>query len=672
MIIRNERIIALLLCVFLICVLTAFAAFAGETKEDMSQEDSMVESILSRMSQDEKVSQMIIPAFRTWNEENVTDLSAVPELAEALQKHQYGGVILFGANVNGTEQTTRLLYDLQLNNAKNENVSVSIPYLTTVDAEGGIVTRITSGTRMTGNMAISATGPYASENAENTGAVIGEEIAAMGFNVDFAPDIDINNNPANPVIGTRSFSDEPEVVTLLGLKYRDGLAQNHIIATFKHFPGHGDTSIDSHIGTPSMEKTYEQLQETELIPFRAVIEDGADMIMTAHITFPLIDEEMTFGDGETKGFYPATMSKKMITDILRTDLGFEGVVITDALEMDAIRTAKLVPGEQDSVEYQINIAEKVINAGVDILLLPKDLKDNDAADFYDAYIEGIISKVNDGTIPQERIDESVARILKLKEKYGILNADISGINVDAAVEKALQVVGSDEHHRIELEIARQAITVLKNDAQVLPIKDAANIVFIGRNKEDSYTINYAVQKLKEENVIGENTKITVDFYFDPSSEDNKLHYTDELKQNISQADIVIGFAKTFNLNALADDSPQYLGIHNAIEDTHAAGGRIILLSDNLPYDSSRYQDADAIVLAYMGSGLDMDPTERREGSSNMAAYNANVVAGIETIFGANSPQGITPVNIPVIIRGEDGALSYGTELLYERGFGLTY
>ncbi|MCR4658586.1 MAG: hypothetical protein K5770_20500, partial [Lachnospiraceae bacterium] len=189
--------------------------------------DSITDSVIDGMSMDEKISQMIIPAFRTWDEENVTDLNDFPELEEALKKHQYGGIILFGPNISGTEQVTRLLDDLQNNNRESENASVHIPYLTAVDEEGGIVIRLNSGTRMTGNMAIGAT-PDAAENAEKTGEVIGEELAAVGFNTDFAPDIDVNNNPANPVIGTRSFSDDPAVVTELGQAYADGLMKSNI------------------------------------------------------------------------------------------------------------------------------------------------------------------------------------------------------------------------------------------------------------------------------------------------------------------------------------------------------------------------------------------------------------------------------------------------------------
>ena len=630
--------------------------------------------ILGGMSMDEKISQMIIPAIRTWDEQDVTDLGQVPALAEALRRHQYGGIILFSGNVIGNGQTAKLIADLQANNAQIEGVSTRIPYFMPVDEEGGIVARLGTGTRMTGNMAIGATGDRAKDNALAAGTVLGEEMAALGFNVDYAPDIDVNNNPANPVIGTRSFSDDPQLVAELGEAFARGLAQNHIIATYKHFPGHGDTSVDSHIGTPSVDKTYEELRETELVPFESAIKNGADMIMTAHITYPAIDEEQTYGDGVTKGFYPATMSRKMITEILRGDMGYDGVVVTDAMEMGAIDAAGLVPGEQGSLEYHVNVAEKVINAGVDILLIPMDLNSAARADSYDQYIAALAEMTADGRISETRIDESVRRILRLKLKYGILEAGAEPAQNDPVQDSSaltIESVGSDAHHLKEMEIARQAVTVVRNEGQTLPaVTSGKKIVLLGRQVDDIPALNYYVQLLQEEGALAADAQITIETYLDTSGEETVLRYTDEMRQAIQDADLVVGMTRTDILDALAAGAPQYEGIHRAIEDTHAGGGSFVLLSENLPYDAARFQDADAIVLAYMGSGL-MDPTEGGTAGRQLAG-NANVPAALETIFGFNPPTGRLPVNVPVIESREDGTLSYGSDILYERGFGLSF
>lgn len=653
------------------------SVFAGETEypiQNMTETEKSadVEDILSGMSLDEKISQMIIPAIRSWDGNKVTDLNEARQLKEALNRHQYGGIILFGDNVTGTGQVVRLVSDLQENNLENEDVSTHIPYLTPVDQEGGIVSRLTTGTRMTGSMAIGATGTYAAQNARLTGEIIGEEMKAVGFNVDFAPDIDVNSNPANPVIGTRSFSDDPDTVSALSAAYAEGLAENNIVATYKHFPGHGDTGTDSHIGTATVEKTYDELQECDLIPFKAAIDNGADMIMTAHITLPLVDDEVTFGDGKTTGYYPATMSKKLITDILRGDLGFDGVVVTDALEMDAIRTAKLVPGEEGSVEYGVGIAEKVINAGVDILLIPTDLMNKEAAAYYDDYISGISELVEDGTIPGERIDESVTRILELKEEYGILDPEEVVTDQDEAVRNAEKIVGSDEHHAVEMEIARQAVTMLKNDDDVLPLSDSlSDIVILGRMSGEENTINYAVDNLRADGWIGRDTDITVDYYYQSNDDGSyTFHYSDETKEAVKKAGTVIMLSCTYGSSVLDKGAAQYEAISTVIEDTHAAGGKFVLLSDNLPYDAARYQDADAIILAYMAAGLTMDPAKPEAEGADRMAYNANVIAALETIFGGNKCTGTLPVNVPAVEEKEDGTAVYTDSLLYERGFGL--
>ncbi|WP_026658814.1 glycoside hydrolase family 3 protein [Butyrivibrio sp. AC2005] len=641
--------------------------------ENSNASEQKVDRVISKMSMDEKISQMIIPAFRTWNEENVTDLNEAVEIREALQKHQYGGVLLYGSNITGNEQVTRLVHDLQENNMQMEGVSTHIPYFMPLDEEGGIVIRLTAGTRMTGNMAIGAT-KDATANSEKTGELLGEELAAAGFNVDYAPVIDVNNNPDNPVIGTRSFSDNPEKVMELGIAYADGLSRHNVIATYKHYPGHGDTCTDSHIGTPSIEKTYEELSEMELIPFKKAIESGADMIMTAHITYPKIDEQYTFGDGKTKGYYPATMSKKMVTDILRTDLGFEGVVVTDALEMDAIRTAGLVPGEMDSVEYRVNIAEKVINAGVDILLLPADMNSPEIVKFYDDYIAGIAEKVKDGEISEERIDESVKRILLLKEKYGIFDPSRNNKttdDIDSLVEKNKAIIGSEEHHEIEMDMAREAITLVKNDKSILPLKnDKKSIFVLGRLENDEKTLSYVLKEIQKDGYIDKQSDVNIDFYYDSSAEE-KLHYTDEMREKINSADVVLGFSYASGSSALDKEEAQYIALSSAIDDVHKAEGKFILISENLPYDAAIYQDADAIILAYMGSGLSIDPTDRFSDIGTTAS-NANIEAAIETVFGKNSPTGTLPVNIPKVGEDNNGKLYYEKDYLYNRGFRLNY
>ena len=655
----------------------------AEPEATVSQQASGgdVEDIVSRMTLDEKISQMIIVSSRAWDGTDVTDLSAAPHLAEALRKHQYGGFIIYGSNVRTNEQVANLVQQLQNNNMEAQGVSTFIPYFIAADEEGGIVTRLTNGTRMTGSMAVGAT-PDRAANARTTGLVIGSELNALGLNVNFAPSLDVNSNPANPTIGTRAFSDDPGMVSELGSAWIEGHAETSTIATLKHFPGHGDTDTDTHIGTASVNKTKEQLEACELVPFRSAISYGADMIMTAHITLPKYDDEQQFADG-SKGFYPATMSHKVITELLRGEMGYDGVVITDALEMDAIEKVKeAMVGGDGIVEQRANIAEKVINAGCDILLMPTDFTKQDSAEFYDAYIAAVSAKVGDGKpISMARIDESVTRILKLKEKYGFLHEPTPAGDISS--------VGSSEHHDQEMAVAREAITLVKNDGYTLPTSGHNNsVVLIGRTQGDNVALDYAVKNLQSTGLIAEDafvnnlaagtqrgdasssTKITIDYTFDLSKQ--AVHYTDELKQAIAEANVVGAVAKTYALSALKKGAPQYEAIRGPLDDTHRAGGKFVFISDNLPYDAARYQDADAILLAYMGTGTDIDPTSQASGGANVGAFNANLVAAVGAMFDDPSVVGTLPVEIPAIVEDRDGVLHYSSEVLYERDFGLEY
>jgi beta-N-acetylhexosaminidase len=309
---------------------------------------------------------------------------------------------------------------------------------------------------------------------------------------------------------------------------------------------------------------------------------------------------------------------------------------------------------------------------VDVLLLPADLNGPDIITFYDDYIAGIAAKVESGEISPERIDESVKRILLLKAKYGILDVEGNGStaeDIETRVAKCKEIVGSEAHHEVEASIARSAITLLKNDNNTIPVaSDKKKIVILGRLEDDKNTLSYAVDEMKKQGLIAADADVAIDYYYN-SSGDDKLHYPDELKEKLAAADLTIGFSYASGSTVIDKENAQFIALHNAIDDVHTGGGRFILVSENLPYDAAVYQNADAIVLAYMGSGLNIDPTDRGNGIGS-SAMNANIVAAVETVFGSNSPSGKLPVNIPVVEEGADGKLSFGKDFIYERGFGL--
>jgi beta-N-acetylhexosaminidase len=241
------------------------------------------------------------------------------------------------------------------------------------------------------------------------------ELNAFGFNLDFAPVLDVNSNPNNPVIGDRSFGNDASVVSRLGTKTMKGIQSQGVISVIKHFPGHGDTSVDSHLELPTVNKSFGQLKEVELVPFAHAIENGADIVMAAHILLPKIDSE-----------YPASMSKPILTGILRDDLGFDGVILTDDMTMGAI-----------TENFEIGrAAVQSVKAGSDIILVAHDYE-NVVATF-----KALKAAVESGEISEKRIDESVTRILQLKKKYDVRGEQIQAVNTNELNQTIRILLGS--------------------------------------------------------------------------------------------------------------------------------------------------------------------------------------------------------------------------------------
>ncbi len=245
------------------------------------------------------------------------------------------------------------------------------------------------------------------------GVVLGERLDSLGFNMNFAPVLDINSNPKNPVIGKRAFGTNSKIVSDNGIELIKGLRSMNIIPTAKHFPGHGDTEIDSHIKLPKIDKTIEELMEFELIPFKKAIEENIEMIMVAHILYPKIDEN-----------YPATMSKEVIGELLRGALNYEGVIVSDDMTMGAI-------SENYAIEDSVL---SFIEAGGDIALICHGSENP----------EKVINKLKDafskGKISEKELDEKVYRILKLKEKYKIIDKIIEDIDLEKVNKKTRNFV----------------------------------------------------------------------------------------------------------------------------------------------------------------------------------------------------------------------------------------
>ncbi|MEW9108335.1 MAG: glycoside hydrolase family 3 N-terminal domain-containing protein [Cytobacillus gottheilii] len=548
-------------------------------KEKGKQYDLIAKSI-SSMTIEEKVGQMLMPDFRTWDGKNVTEM--LPEIEQLVKDYHLGGVILFRENVVTTEQTARLV-------SAYEEASEKYGLLMTIDQEGGIVTRLQSGTDMPGNMALGAT--RSAEVAEKVGHAIGEELNALGFNMNFAPVLDVNNNPDNPVIGVRSFGEDPELVAEMGVAYTKGMQASGVAATAKHFPGHGDTAVDSHLGLPEVPHDLERLKEVELYPFQKAMEAEIDAIMTAHVTFPNIDDTKVISQktGEEISL-PATLSHKVLTELMRDEMGYEGVITTDAMNMKAIAD-HFGP---------VDAAIRAVKAGTDIVLMPVGLQE---------VAEGLVEAVKTGDISENRIEASVQRILKLKLDRGGIKQE-KPQSIEDKIANAVQVVGSEEHKQIEKEAAQQSITLVKNDNGALPLHANENkkIAVVG----SSY-IGELGDAIKKYHQNAEVITVASNFVL-----------TDEQKETIANADAVIVGSHTSNVAGRAYDHPQMKMIRDISAQTEAP---VIAIGIRNPYDIMSFNEVDAYIAQY---------------GFRTASFQASAAA----IFGEINPSGQLPVTIP--------------------------
>lgn len=366
----------------------------NKASDEIVEEEEIdeIQKLIDGMTIDEKIGQLFIFGFDgTQVDENVI---------KAIEEYHVGGFIFFKDNIVDAEQTVRLL-----NTLKDINASNRLPLFLTVDEEGGIVTRLSDiylalpSARTIGDI----------DNGQLSleyGRLLGERVSELGFNMNFAPVLDVNSNPNNPVIGKRAFGTEVDTVVKHGLKVMEGINSTNVIAVAKHFPGHGDTSTDSHIGLPVIDKSMEEMENLELVPFKRAIEKGLDTIMVAHILFPQLD-----------GKNPATLSHKLITGLLREKLAFDGVVISDDMTMGAIT-------ENYTIE---EAAYKFLKAGGDILLICHGYENQQKA------LNKIKEEVEKGNITEKELDEKVYRIIKLKRKYALEDRpveyyDVSNVN----------------------------------------------------------------------------------------------------------------------------------------------------------------------------------------------------------------------------------------------------
>lgn len=415
--IRKSIFVLLVLCV------TAVSAFPPQYSKQA--DSNWVEKILAGMTVDEKIGQLIIPAvvgmFLTENSE------AFQQVRRDITQFHVGGYHMLGeVNILHEPAGVALLLNQMQKLSKH-------PLWITADFEGGAGLRYIGATRLPRAMAMGATGNE--ELAYQAGRVTAEEARAIGIHVNYYPVVDVNNNARNPIINIRSFGGDPQLVSRMARAYIRGSQSSGAMATAKHFPGHGDTSTDSHLELPSVDVDRARLDRIELPPFRAAIQEGVGGVMSAHIALPKV---------ETGGL-PATLSEKMLTGVLRNEMGFGGVIFTDAMNMRGV-AAHYEEGDA---------AVRAVKAGADIVLYPPDVEK--------AFV-GIREAVRKGEITEERLNQSVRRVLAAKSRLGLDK------NRFVDLDKLPSVLGNSDHQKVAREIIENAITLVRDEKKSLPIK----------------------------------------------------------------------------------------------------------------------------------------------------------------------------------------------------------
>ncbi|WFB86727.1 MULTISPECIES: glycoside hydrolase family 3 protein [Streptomyces] len=425
---------------------TALAAGGGTAyAEARGPGDDKLRALISRMTLEEKVGQLFVTRVygHSATDPDQADIDAnleeigVRTAAELIAEYRVGGVIYFAwaHNTRDPHQIADLSNGIQKASLEQPR---GLPVLISTDQEHGAVARVGEpATLFPGAMAVGAGGSRS--DARTLGRIAGAELRAMGIRQDYAPDADVNVNPANPVIGVRSFGADPDAVAGLVAAEVKGFQRSGVAACAKHFPGHGDTATDSHTGFPVITHSREQWEELDAPPFRAAIEAGIDAIMTAHLMVPALDDS---GD-------PATLSRPILTGILREELGYDGVVVTDSLGMEGVRTKY---GDE-------RVPVLALKAGVDQLLNPPDLP---------LAWNAVLTAVREGELTEARLDESILRVLRLKAKLGLFQDAYTGRR---DVERT---VGTRAHLAAADRIAERGTTLLVNEGRLLPLSRRAH------------------------------------------------------------------------------------------------------------------------------------------------------------------------------------------------------
>ncbi|MBS7529861.1 beta-N-acetylhexosaminidase [Hazenella sp. IB182353] len=492
------------------------------------------------LSLDEKIGQMLLVGFQ--EEDGVPSTQFNAHAERLIEELHVGGILLFGRNVDEPMQIAQLTNKLQ-DKAK-------IPLFIATDQEGGKVARIQKGiTTFPGNMAIGATGDP--QLAALAGKGMGAELQEIGINLTLAPSVDINNNPKNPIIGVRSFGERATHTAEMADEMIAGFHESNILTAIKHFPGHGDTDVDSHIDLPQINHSLEHLMQNELIPYQKLIEQNqVDMIMSTHITFSQIEQSKKL---------PATLSPAILTDLLRKKMGYNGVVVTDDMEMGAI--VKNFGVEEAVV--------KAVEAGADIILIGHSWEHQQKA------VKALKQAVDSGRISEERIDLSVKRILDLKAK-SLNSRSIDHQKRQIDVERVATRLPLTASQKYAQKIAENSITVVQDRQKVLPVEKDHDVTFFTMKNEQTWNTVLAASGVQ-----------------------NKVHLIDKnfvVPTSLKSNTVVIG---TYQLDANEK-------ITNWIQQLVKHKKRVIVLGLDTPYEQSYLPEEVTYIALYSTTKVSLE------------------------------------------------------------------
>ncbi len=632
--------------------------------------DIQAQNIVNNMSLREKLGQKLMLDFRYYCNTMPRSgsckndvLSVNSEMQQILTQNQIGGVILFANNLKTIPQIVTLTDTLQ----QTMRVANEPPLLIATDQEGGIVARLPRESSVTfpGNMAIAAAslGNKGKSYSGEVGKTTAINLKAVGINTNFAPDVDVNSNPLNPVINVRSFSDDPKLVAELGLEFSRAMQEQGIASTLKHFPGHGDTAADSHIGLPVVSHNLELAWQIDLYPFESIIKNSSpDMIMTAHIQYPALDDSVIYASKSGKNIItPATLSYKIQHNILRNKLGYKGVTITDALDMGAISQ------NFNSTDATI----KAFQAGVDIALMPVTILQPSDVNKVNNLMTQLESAVKNNVISEDELNKSVLRLIKLKLKLKLYNPDTR--TLPQKITDAEQTLANKNQRILENNVANAAVTLVQNNHNVVPIKllSGARIHIVMPSTEQQLGIIEQIKFLQQEKLLPKDLKIS-------SATIGDTNLAKE-KTAVNKADIVIvGNSTKSSDMAIASDSTGNLISFNSLSSgsnkissslsnaqfaykilqyAKSRQKKTIFISLLAPYDLPNYKNVADVMLASYNSLGYINTSE-----SNGYYRGPMMPALTRVIFGFSNATGKLPVDIP--------NSAYPAEILYHRGYGL--